>query len=92
VSFFNNFLRVVRSDFYANLVIGRVFNSKFYKLVYFYFFVLRSGVSRYLNITAVANSAKRFSVFLNLQMVPLRLILKLTALSVSFILFFFCFA
>lgn len=80
-------MRIVRSDFYINNLIGSVFNAKFYSLVNTYYFFIHMGVSMYLNAWSVESAALHLARITHRARFSTKSILYLAA--VVFILFLF---
>ena len=76
-------IRLVRADFFINFVVGRFFNSVFSSLMFFYFFVIRHGVSKYLNSGAYKYLAQRSASGTHVRRGSLTNLLSVSAMAVA---------
>lgn len=76
-------IRVVRADFFINFVIGRAFNAVFSSVMFFYFFAIRHGVSKYLNSNAYKYLARRAGSGTHIRRGSLKNLLNASAIAIA---------
>lgn len=74
---------MVRSDFYINLVIGRAYSFFFQPLIFFYFFFLRQGVSRFLNGGFYKNMFRGLALRTHFRGTTTAPVLRIAALAIA---------
>lgn len=80
--------RIVRSDFYFNVFVGLLFNSKFYSLVTTYYFFSRMGFSMYLNTKFVSSLGAALGGATHRNFFSTQLLLRLVASFILVLLLF----